>query len=151
MLVRRRVFEEVGRMGESTFHGNEDWDLCWRAARAGWKTVFYHEVSVVHVGHGASDQFVAYPETEHFAYHNLYVVLSDHHPAFVVKINQAVRYLMYVLEVVWLRLFSSEDGGSPEGSPLSRARYRRNLVRDFLLGRIQPIRRYGEDRLASPK
>lgn len=147
MLVRRRVFEDIGLLTEATFHGNEDWDLCWRAAQAGWGTVFFHEVSVAHVSGASSRQYVGFPETEWFAYHNLYVILSNHRPLWSVKFYQVVLFLTFALEALRLRLFPPMDAQPRGVSALRAARCRRDLARDFMFGRVKPIRRYGEERL----
>lgn len=50
MLVRRRVFEELGGFDESYFMYGEDVDLCWRAHRAGYEVAWVPSASVTHVG-----------------------------------------------------------------------------------------------------
>jgi N-acetylglucosaminyl-diphospho-decaprenol L-rhamnosyltransferase len=48
-LVRRAAFEEVGGFDESYFMYAEDVDLCWRLARAGWRTGYVPEAEVTHL------------------------------------------------------------------------------------------------------
>ncbi len=50
MLVRRSVLDEIGLFDESFFLYFEETDLCRRAARAGWRTVYVLESKVAHVG-----------------------------------------------------------------------------------------------------
>jgi len=58
MLVRRACFEALGGFETAlTFYG-EDVDFCWRAARAGYQSVFVPEARVMHV-RGASSTTVA--------------------------------------------------------------------------------------------
>src|SRR5215210_2296083 len=52
-LIRREAFEEVGPFDESFFLFSEETDWSYRARRSGWRTLFYPEAEVVHVG-GAS-------------------------------------------------------------------------------------------------
>jgi GT2 family glycosyltransferase len=53
LLVRGEVLARVGRLDERFFLGYEDVDLCMRAARAGWRVVYYPCARVRH-HHGAS-------------------------------------------------------------------------------------------------
>lgn len=46
-LVRRQVFEDVGRFPDSFFYAHEELDLAWRAIDAGWR-VWYAADLVVH-------------------------------------------------------------------------------------------------------
>jgi N-acetylglucosaminyl-diphospho-decaprenol L-rhamnosyltransferase len=50
MLVRRRVFEELGGFDEAYFMYGEDVDICWRAHRAGYGVAYVPLASVTHVG-----------------------------------------------------------------------------------------------------
>ena len=52
-LIRREAFEEVGPFDEDFFLFSEETDWSYRARAAGWRTLFYPEAEVVHVG-GAS-------------------------------------------------------------------------------------------------
>jgi len=49
-MLRRRMLEEVGLFDETFFLYFEETDLCLRAARAGWNTVYVHSSEVLHVG-----------------------------------------------------------------------------------------------------
>ena len=53
MLVRRQMLDEIGGFDPSFFMFNEEVDLCYRARKAGWSTVFWPGAEFVHVG-GAS-------------------------------------------------------------------------------------------------
>jgi N-acetylglucosaminyl-diphospho-decaprenol L-rhamnosyltransferase len=48
MLVRRKVFEELGGFDEAYFMYGEDVDLCWRAHMAGWAVAYVPSASVTH-------------------------------------------------------------------------------------------------------
>jgi GT2 family glycosyltransferase len=52
-LIRREAFEDVGPFDEAFFLFSEETDWSYRARAAGWRTLFYPEAEVVHVG-GAS-------------------------------------------------------------------------------------------------
>ncbi|MCB9599820.1 MAG: glycosyltransferase family 2 protein [Sandaracinus sp.] len=50
MLMRVSMLESIGTFDETFFLYFEETDLCRRAARAGWKTVYVKESRVAHVG-----------------------------------------------------------------------------------------------------
>lgn len=54
MLVRRPVWEQLGGFDPAFFMYGEDWDICMRAARAGYKCLFCPDAEIVHYG-GASE------------------------------------------------------------------------------------------------
>jgi N-acetylglucosaminyl-diphospho-decaprenol L-rhamnosyltransferase len=56
MMLRREAIERVGLMDEQFFMYGEDLDWCKRVAEAGWKIVYYPEVTVLHVKRAASRQ-----------------------------------------------------------------------------------------------
>ena len=47
-MVPRRAFHHIGRLDEAYFMYIEDVDFCQRAHRAGWKVVYFPQVSLVH-------------------------------------------------------------------------------------------------------
>ncbi len=49
-LVRREVLDDVGMLDENIFLYGEDMDLCFRMARAGWKTVYLPQAEIIHYG-----------------------------------------------------------------------------------------------------
>ena len=49
MLVRKKVFEQVGLLDEAFFLYFEEPDFCKRARNAGWKIIFYAEAKIVHL------------------------------------------------------------------------------------------------------
>lgn len=50
MLIRRELLEQIGLFDEKYFLYFEETDLCKRAKRSGWNTVYVRESSVSHVG-----------------------------------------------------------------------------------------------------
>jgi N-acetylglucosaminyl-diphospho-decaprenol L-rhamnosyltransferase len=50
LMMRRAVLDEIGLFDEGFFLYFEETDLCLRAARAGWKTVYVRESEVTHIG-----------------------------------------------------------------------------------------------------
>ena len=50
LLIRREVLDEIGLFDETFFLYFEETDLCRRAARAGWRTLYVRESEVAHIG-----------------------------------------------------------------------------------------------------
>ncbi|MBI5464320.1 MAG: glycosyltransferase [Ignavibacteriales bacterium] len=48
MMLRRKVYEEVGGLDEDFFMYGEDLDWCYRIQRAGWKIFYLHATSIIH-------------------------------------------------------------------------------------------------------
>ncbi len=48
MMVRRVVFETIGYFDEDFFYAAADWDLCKRAADAGWSVYYLHLARAIH-------------------------------------------------------------------------------------------------------
>jgi N-acetylglucosaminyl-diphospho-decaprenol L-rhamnosyltransferase len=47
-MIRRLVFEKVGKYDEKIFYGPEDIDICLRIWQAGWKVVYNPESVIIH-------------------------------------------------------------------------------------------------------
>ncbi len=47
-VIRKEVFEELGLLDEKFFFGYEDIDFCYRAKKAGWKTIYWPYSQVYH-------------------------------------------------------------------------------------------------------
>ena len=54
-MLRRSMLNEIGFLNEDLFLYGEEFDLCWRAAKAGWETWFVLTDPVTHLG-GKSTQ-----------------------------------------------------------------------------------------------
>ena len=50
LMIRRSVFERVGRFSPEYFMYGEDTDLCFRVQKAGWKNYYVGEATVIHHG-----------------------------------------------------------------------------------------------------
>ena len=48
MMVRRGVLEKLGYLDEGFFYGSSDWDLCKRAADAGWLSYYLETAKMIH-------------------------------------------------------------------------------------------------------
>ncbi len=56
LMIRRIVFEQVGQFNTDYFMYAEDRDLCYKVARAGWRTYFVGDATVIHHGGRSSSQ-----------------------------------------------------------------------------------------------
>lgn len=56
MMVRRDVLEEIGLFDEDFFYGSADWDLCKRAADAGWAAYYVHSAIALHYERQSFDE-----------------------------------------------------------------------------------------------
>ncbi len=54
LMIRKRVFEEVGGFSPEYFMYTEDLDLCYKVQRAGYKNYYTAAASVIHHGGGSS-------------------------------------------------------------------------------------------------
>jgi len=55
MVVRTKLFKALGGFDKDFFAHMEEIDFCWRAKRAGYKVMAYHESKVYHLGGGTLD------------------------------------------------------------------------------------------------
>lgn len=56
LLVRREIFEEMGRFDESFFIYSEETDLCYRVKKAGRKVLFFAGAEITHYGGSSTSQ-----------------------------------------------------------------------------------------------
>jgi GT2 family glycosyltransferase len=56
MLIRREVFEQIGRFSENYFMYTEDLDLCYKALQSGWRNYYISGAKIIHFGGGSSKQ-----------------------------------------------------------------------------------------------
>lgn len=62
MLIRSELFQKLKGFDEGYFMYVEDMDICFRAKKLGYSTVFYSEAQVVHKGQGSSSRTFAISE-----------------------------------------------------------------------------------------
>ncbi len=55
LMIKRSVFEKVGRFATDYFMYAEDADLCYKIKQAGWKSYYVDRASVIHHGGCSSD------------------------------------------------------------------------------------------------
>jgi len=57
LLIRRKVFDEIGLLDEDFFFWFEETDFCKRAKEAGWKVVYYPNAEVMHLVGSSTRRF----------------------------------------------------------------------------------------------
>jgi len=60
LMIRRKLFDEVGGFDENFFIYDEDADLCLRVKSHGYRVIYYPKTSIVHVGGESSRTVRAY-------------------------------------------------------------------------------------------
>ena len=55
MLIKRKVFDQIGLLPEVYFFGKEDWEFCTRARRAGFRLLYHPKFSVYHEASSSHD------------------------------------------------------------------------------------------------
>lgn len=56
ILLRREALEQVGGLDQTFFMYGEDLDLCYRLGSAGWRVVYWPDVTVLHYKRASSSQ-----------------------------------------------------------------------------------------------
>lgn len=56
MMIRREVFEKIGKFSTDYFMYSEDVDLCYKAKLAGYRVEMMNESDIIHFGGGSSGQ-----------------------------------------------------------------------------------------------
>ena len=57
LMIRKRIFSEIGGMDERFFLHFEDLDLCRRVRVAGWRVLFSPDISIFHLQGGSATRF----------------------------------------------------------------------------------------------
>lgn len=116
LLIRKEVIEEIGLFDEDYFIYGEEMDLCFRIGKAGWKKVFLHDSSIVHLEGKSTIQSSArmflmnYKGMYLFLKKNFSIkVLKNYHRRvwvlsrvqFLLSINNKNRKAMYKNLIIW--------------------------------------------------
>lgn len=59
LMIKRKVFEKIGRFEKELFMYGEDMELCFRARKMGFATYFYPEITLFHKERGSSNRTFA--------------------------------------------------------------------------------------------
>ncbi len=104
MLIRRRVFKNIGFLDENFYLYCEDTDFCYRAIRAGWKVFYFPKITVKHIHGGTTRQFKM--RALLMFHKGIYYYYKKHHS----KNNSIIlNYFVYLGITARLALFLSWD------------------------------------------
>jgi GT2 family glycosyltransferase len=59
LMIKKSVFEKIGRFDEHIWMYTEDMEICYRVHKAGLKCVFYPDIKVRHTEHGSGNRTFA--------------------------------------------------------------------------------------------
>lgn len=59
LMIKKEVFEKIGRFDEKIFMYTEDMEICYRAKQAGFTTYFYPFISITHLSQRSSNRAFA--------------------------------------------------------------------------------------------
>lgn len=85
MLVRSKVFFEMGGLDEDFFAHQEEIDLCWRMKNAGHKIYYVHNSTVYHVGGGTLNALSPFKTYLNFR-NNLFLLYKNLPPKYLLRI-----------------------------------------------------------------
>jgi GT2 family glycosyltransferase len=138
-VLRRDVWDAVGPLTEETFCGFDDFEYCWRARGAGYRTVFRAEAEVRHaVGASVSARWRR-AQVEILAIHNMYVLLAGLWPRWRVRALALAEASAAASEMVTATIHPVPARRDAAAS--ARARRRVGLLLGLATGRVEPIRR----------
>lgn len=96
MLIPRQVLDKVGLLDEAFFMYGEDIDLCYRIKEAGYKIIYYPEVSLVHHKGGSSKKR---RNKVIYDFHNaMWLFYRKHYKK---KYNLCISFLVYI--AIWCK------------------------------------------------
>ena len=121
LMVRRRVFEQIGGMDERFFPAwFEDVDLCRRILEAGWTIFFVPRSNFRHVG-GASVGTLGVPRMKRLYYQNLERYMAKHHGLAGRAITRSLIVTGMGLRVAGSALVGNGDGMRTYGGVMKAA------------------------------
>ncbi len=59
LLIRKKLFEKIGKFDEHFFMYVEDMELCFRVRKSGYQVVFYPDITIFHEERGSSNKSFA--------------------------------------------------------------------------------------------
>ena len=101
MLIRRKMIDEIGLFDEGFFLGAEDFDYCYRARQASWKTIFYPEVKVAHYHGYSSGGHNAVPRLKREQEGIIYF-LKKHNNSKLISVKMT--YIMHSLRILFIKI-----------------------------------------------
>jgi N-acetylglucosaminyl-diphospho-decaprenol L-rhamnosyltransferase len=139
-VMRRDVWDTVGALTEETFCGFDDFEYCWRARGAGYRTLFRAEAEVYHsVGASVGARWRP-AEVDLLAVHNMFVLLPGLWPGWRIRSLALAEALAAVSEMITSTIHPAR--ARRDATAFARARRRATLLFGLATGRVEAIRRY---------
>jgi GT2 family glycosyltransferase len=92
MMVRRKIYEEMGGLDADFFAHMEEIDLCWRMKNAGYKIMYCPDSQVYHLGGGSLPQ--GNPFKTYLNYRNNLIMMAKNLPQHQVRGMVRMRLLL---------------------------------------------------------
>ncbi|WP_323781259.1 glycosyltransferase family 2 protein [Thalassovita sp.] len=141
LMMRREVLDEIGLFDETFFLYFEETDLCLRARRAGYRTVFVRESEVAHIG-SVSTGMKEWQQVPGYWFDSRLHYFTKNHSAFYA----ALATLAHLTGGVLHRLRQYLRGRRPADPP----HFLRTLLRHDMAAMFKPHRHAAEPRLTDP-
>lgn len=126
MLVRGRVWDELGGLREDAFMYAEDLDICWRARERGWSTWFEADAEFIHLGGASSSRVWSDRQRSERVGRAEAAMLRAHLSSARAEATIAIMRAGLAARVAWFRVVRNADAaescrGSYDGLGSSRA------------------------------
>ncbi len=112
MLIRKDVFDKVGLMDPEFFFGAEEYDLCLRVKRAGFRIVYVPKSIIYHKSGRSRARIKDFPETEKIIKENM----GKGYYKYTWRLSRKHYPFMFIIPFIGNYVFSSGQiilGGSP--------------------------------------
>lgn len=141
LMMRREVLDDIGLFDETFFLYFEETDLCLRAHRAGYQTVFVRESEVAHIG-SVSTGMKEWRRVPGYWFDSRLYYFAKNHGAFYAALATSAHLAGGVLH----RLRQALQGRRPADPP----HFLRTLLRHDLAALFKPRRHAAVPRLTDP-
>ncbi|CUH64610.1 N-acetylglucosaminyl-diphospho-decaprenol L-rhamnosyltransferase [Thalassovita gelatinovora] len=141
LMMRRDVLDQIGLFDETFFLYFEETDLCLRARRAGYQTVFVRDSDVAHIG-SVSTGMKQWQQVPGYWFDSRLHYFTKNHGAFYA----ALATLAHLTGGILHRLRQGLQGRAPTDPP----HFLRTLLRHDLTAMFKPRRHAAVPRLTDP-
>ena len=92
MVIRSKVYQELGGLDEDFFTHMEEIDLCWKIQRAGYKVMYLGSSTIYHVGGGTLSRYS--PKKTYHNFRNGLAILIKHWKTWSLLFKLPIRLLL---------------------------------------------------------
>lgn len=132
MLVRRKVYEQIGGLDEGYVMYSEEMDWCKRAKDAGWQVIYHGEAFITHHGGQSSGQVVAFKQIQ---FHTSKLRYFRKHHGYL---SYIILRIIILLQFAWQLLIEGLKGllGHKREMRVSRVKVYWQVLRDGLKAQV---------------